>query len=599
MHRTKKLFFALTVILSGAIYWVTRCPTVELIDSGELALAAKNLGIAHPTGYPLYTLIGRIFAFLPFGELIFRLNLLSLLFTAFGTGFLYLLISEFNSHENETYIKDTISSAAALFVAFSPVWWAQGTTNEVYSLNLLLISISIWSLAKFSNERNLRSLALSLYMLGLSLTNHLSAVYLIPGFLYLIIITLRTARLTRLSLGWLVALFVFPASLYAVLPIRAAFKPFLNWGAVNDPYFFYKHISGWQYRVWMFDRPIGQLLTGLGPAAKLFLEQFGWIGIIFIGIGIFNCGKKQPRILIFAVLIWLVNLVYVLNYEIGDIESYYLPMFLISAIFLAIGMLYISELLIKQFGKSNAAAWVLAGASFILPVYNLAANFQKSDSSGKTAARQGVYDIAGAMEQGGLILVENWDFYSPWLYFHYEMNFRPDIVFLDKELMRRSWYIDFIKRYHSDIYERSKQEFEEFLSQVAPFERGKPYDGGTIDRAYYGMIQAVIKHEATRRAVYTNIADDTKLFAGMAPVPAGLLIKFEANESFVAAPRVSFDETYWRSQTKYDPKRIAYLLSFYARVFELRGKYCRYYQEPAESKYYMDLSDRVKAVMGQ
>ena len=66
----------------------------------------------------------------------------------------------------------------------------------------------------------------------------------------------------------MLAVFIFPISLYLFLPIRAAFKPFLNWGGVNDIYFLFKHISGWQYQVWMFNKPFaifdftGKLLTG-------------------------------------------------------------------------------------------------------------------------------------------------------------------------------------------------------------------------------------------------------------------------------------------------------------------------------------------------
>ena len=81
------------VIISAAVYKLTLCPTVEFIDSGELALACKNLGIAHPTGYPLYTLLGRLASFFP-GSLIIDVNMMSLLFTALAAGFLYLLISE-------------------------------------------------------------------------------------------------------------------------------------------------------------------------------------------------------------------------------------------------------------------------------------------------------------------------------------------------------------------------------------------------------------------------------------------------------------------------------------------------------------------------
>jgi hypothetical protein len=599
MFRVRQLFFASMVVISGAVYAITVCPTVELIDSGELALAVKNLGIAHPTGYPLYTLLGRIFSIIPIGHLIIRLNFLSLLFTALAAGFLYLLISEFILKDRRKLVYETISAAAALFVALSPVWWSQGTTNEVYSLNLLLISISIWSLAEFSKQGSVRMLLLSAYVLGLSLANHLSAVYLIPSFVYLAIVSIREFRVKSKSIARAVLFFVIPGTLYAVLPIRAHFRPFLNWGGVSDPYFFYKHITGWQYRVWMFTKPLeifNNFGAKIGPALKLYLGQFGWIGLLFILTGIVVAALRFRKLLIFAGLICILNLIYALNYEIMDIESYYLPMFLVSGIFLALGIITVFNRLFKTFGRSNAVAWAMAGAVFILPIYNLAANFSEMDQSQKTSARQGVYDISKAMEPGGLILVENWDFYSPWLYLHFEENYRPDLVFLDKELMRRSWYIDFIERYHSDIYRRSRAEFEEFLRQVAPFERDRPFNSEVIDKAYYGMLQAVIAHESAVRPVYTNIVDDNKLIAGFKPTPNGLLIRFGEPDSFVEVPRAKFDEAYWQRQSRYDPKRIGYMLSFYGKGFDLRGRYCRYYQKLNEATYYFDLSAQVKQI---
>ncbi len=597
MIKSRHLFFTLTVITSGAVYGVTLCPTVELIDSGELAMAAKNLGIAHPTGYPLYSILGRIFSILPIHDLIFRLNFLSLLFMAFAGGFMYLLISEFIINDHRKAFHEAIASAAALFVCFSPVWWAQGTTNEVYSLNMLLISISIWCLARYINEGSVHQLILAAYMLGLSLTNHLSAVYFIPGFIYLIAITLRKIKIS--SVIWTALFLIFPGTLYAVLPIRAVFRPFLNWGSVSDPYFFYKHITGWQYQVWMFTKPFeifNNFMAKLEPAAKLYLAQFGWIGIALILVGIIAASVGNRKLLIFAILTGLFNLIYALNYDISDIDTYYLPLFMLSAIFWASGALFIAEQILGRLGKSHILAWSLAGVTSILPAYNLISNYAELDRSGMTAAKQGIYYLADGMAPGGLALVENWDFYSPWLYFHFEENFRPDMVLLDKELMRRSWYIDFIKRYHSDLYNRSKAEIEEFLRQVKPFERGKPFSPETIDRAYYDMLHAIIAHESSARPVYTNIMDDNKLAEGFVPLPDGSLIRIAAAETFVEAPRARFDEDYWRAQSRYDPRRIGYLLSFFGKAFELRGRYCRYHQKPEEAAYYFDLSERVKKI---
>ena len=53
-------------------------PTVSAGDSGELITAAYTLGIAHPPGYPLWTILGKIFTIIiPFGNIAYRVNLMS------------------------------------------------------------------------------------------------------------------------------------------------------------------------------------------------------------------------------------------------------------------------------------------------------------------------------------------------------------------------------------------------------------------------------------------------------------------------------------------------------------------------------------------
>jgi len=598
MSRSAFKFLALTSLVSGAVYYSTNCPTVEFIDSGELAMACKYLGIAHPTGYPLYTLLGRLAAVLPGGDLIGRLNFLSLTLTALASGFLYLLIHEVIRRGNESVFSHLTAVAAALFVAFSPIWWAQGTTNEVYSLNLLLISISTWSLLRFTNvdEHPLPWLLLSLYSLGLCFANHLSAVYLVPGILALIIPRLRAVRANLRDIGLATMALLFPLTLYLTLPIRAHFKPFLNWGGVSDPYFLFKHISGWQYRVWMFEKPLEifrDFSAKITPAWELLRSQFAPYGISLLVIGIVLGVFYYRKLLVFALLVWIVNLVYVLNYDIGDIETYYLPMILVCSIFIAAAMQFIIGR-VSIFRRGNAVvATIIIVLLTLFPALNLLRNYRGADRSRKTFARQGVLDLAGSMTDGGVALVENWDFYSPWLYLHYEEHFRPDIVLLDKELMRRSWYIDFIKRYHPEIYSRSKPQFEEFLKQVHGFERNRPYDPDVIDQAYYGMLRAVISNESRRGAVYTNVFTDKRLLRDEYLAPDGILFCFQKSREFLERPRYIFPQEYWEKASATPDKRVAYLLSFYARAFDSRHKYCQYFNRPEEAKYYLTLNRNV------
>ena len=65
-------------LVSFGVYAATLARTVGFIDSGELAWASASLGIAHPTGYPLYTLLTYLFVlFLPFFEPVVAINLFS------------------------------------------------------------------------------------------------------------------------------------------------------------------------------------------------------------------------------------------------------------------------------------------------------------------------------------------------------------------------------------------------------------------------------------------------------------------------------------------------------------------------------------------
>jgi len=74
------------------VYIVTLAPTVGFIDTGELATVCIKLGVAHPTGYPLFTLIGHIFSLIPLGEGIYRLNLMSAFIGSFAVYSFYFLM---------------------------------------------------------------------------------------------------------------------------------------------------------------------------------------------------------------------------------------------------------------------------------------------------------------------------------------------------------------------------------------------------------------------------------------------------------------------------------------------------------------------------
>src|SRR5688572_1692281 len=83
---------ALVALAALAVYLRTLAPSIVLGDSPELTAAAYLAGVPHPTGYPLYMILGHLFIRLcPLGSVAYRMNLLSALAAAAAVGLVYLL----------------------------------------------------------------------------------------------------------------------------------------------------------------------------------------------------------------------------------------------------------------------------------------------------------------------------------------------------------------------------------------------------------------------------------------------------------------------------------------------------------------------------
>ena len=63
------------------VYWRTMCPALYIGDGGDFITASHTLGVPHPPGYPLYTLLGKLFLLLPIpggiGWAAWRMNFMS------------------------------------------------------------------------------------------------------------------------------------------------------------------------------------------------------------------------------------------------------------------------------------------------------------------------------------------------------------------------------------------------------------------------------------------------------------------------------------------------------------------------------------------
>src|SRR5581483_4482161 len=117
------------------LYARTTAPTVLPGDSGEFQFAAWGFWLAHPTGYPLYLILGGVWQhLLPIGDPACRLNLLSAFLAALTIGAAFLVCYQITRARAASLI-------AASALAASPLFWAQATRAEVYALNTLFVAL--------------------------------------------------------------------------------------------------------------------------------------------------------------------------------------------------------------------------------------------------------------------------------------------------------------------------------------------------------------------------------------------------------------------------------------------------------------------------
>lgn len=162
------------------VYWRTMCQALYIGDGGDFITASYTLGIPHPPGYPLYTLLGKLFLMLPIpgglSQAAWRMNFMSAFFGALTILLIYFFILKVTKH-------NWLAFFAALSVAFAQTFWSQAVITEVYTLNTFFIMLQL-NLLILRNEKKTGSMLIWLGLaLGLSLAHHSSIAIFFPAYI--------------------------------------------------------------------------------------------------------------------------------------------------------------------------------------------------------------------------------------------------------------------------------------------------------------------------------------------------------------------------------------------------------------------------------
>jgi tetratricopeptide (TPR) repeat protein len=450
MTRENAAAFAVA-IAAFIVYAATLCPTIYAGDSGELAVAAATLGIAHPPGYPLWTLLGRLAVlFLP-GTPAHSLNLFSALCAAAAAGFLAKLLTMLTARVFS-------SAGAALAFALARAVWSNSVVVEVYALNLLL-TIAAITLAVAARRGRRSFFALSAYVLGLGIANHPFALLAGPIVLAAALVPDAMEWDVQRRARWILPMgvcLVLGISVYLYLPIRWSASPAMNWGGIRNLSEIWDHVTRSQYgglgeasaktSLGLRLRVFGLVLERSVPALFLVAGTVGLVHLLRRGL------RKRAALLAAFFLVAGPLTAAMIRYEDtfldrSVISVYFLPAVMASFLFAGTGFAAIEDWLaprLRSPALRTAAGVLLAIAP---PAFLLAKNFAACDRRDSTMARVYAENAIGPLPPNSRFYAMGDNECFVTYYFHAVEKLRPDVVFMDRtqNLLPEAYGEDFPK----------------------------------------------------------------------------------------------------------------------------------------------------------
>ncbi|MFN8535464.1 MAG: DUF2723 domain-containing protein [Dehalococcoidia bacterium] len=423
-----------------ALYLRTLAPTVLAFDSGEFQFVGPTLGLAHPTGYPLYLLLVWLTSFLPAGDVAHRVNLLSALCAAGSVGLTVPVgVTIFPGGALARRIGAVVAAALAA-VAYEI--WSQAVIAEVYALQLLLLATLLLAVVRRW------PLPLIGLLVGLSLAHHRAALLSLPLLALYLVVDQRVspAWLRRREVRVVAALAMLPLLLYLYIPLRADHSPYLyqQTGGGRQIVVFQNNLSGF------VDEVTGRVFADklqaparLEERTALFFRLAGrqWNAAVLAvaAAGALVFVLRRPKEGLLVVGLFGVTVAFALLYRIGDIEVYFIPAYWAAALCAGAGVAVVVDLL----RPPALATLVGVAAGGLLVVPPLLDNYPALDRSGQTHIRARWEQIlAEPIERGAILASDDRDDMTPLWYFGLVEGVRPDLVGLFPGIVDRTEYAD-------------------------------------------------------------------------------------------------------------------------------------------------------------
>jgi 4-amino-4-deoxy-L-arabinose transferase-like glycosyltransferase len=442
--------------LAFLLYFLTAARDIVVGDTPELITAAVTLGVPHPPGYPLFTMLGHLFSLLPFDSVPFRVNLLAVTCDALAVAVIFLTALRLSRSRPAAVI-------AALILAVIPTFWRWSLVAEVFPLNNLLASVLIYLLVAWHKEPHRPGVLIAaFFMAGLALTNHHTIVLLAPAFCFVLWQHHAVLRTRPQLFAIFVAAFCIGLLPYAYVPWASAQHPAWNWGNVSSLRDLISLVARKSYGS---RRLVGMTsYMGGSPFARIIAlcTFFGPVVGTLTLLGAVQAYRRQRWYFWFSLIAflcvgplftWITNLnLATAPSALFVLQRFFLLPQVVVAPLIAFGVLLIAEVI-----ASSAPALptrplpLVAGALLIVLIVSMVTSYRRVDQSRNRIARSFGEDVFATVGPHAILLTSGDAFTIPLMYLSIVERRRPDVALIFSPLLPADWYLRQLRERYPDL----------------------------------------------------------------------------------------------------------------------------------------------------
>lgn len=466
------LFTAIMVFLIPLYFYVkTLCPTLSsYADAGEFPTAAYLTGFAHPPGYPLYTLLLKLFMLLPFGtNPAQKANLASAFIAAVGVAIFYLLAKNLTK-------KTLPSFFASMMMAFSPIYWRNAVVSEVFGLLVLFCALTYLLFIKWIETKSKKFYYWFLLVCGFGIAHHQLLIFsLIPLFIYFLVTKKwRLIKFSDVILGLLVTTIGFLPYLYVYF-YASRHLPVMNWENPSTLNGLGKLILRDNYGTFVLTNeststsPMSQFLGIL----KVIFDNYQSLAVLLAFTGVIYLISTKRWWFLFYVFFVLGFSIFFTTYsgmpvwDNGQIQ--YLERFLLLghvhfSLLIAFGIFITLQILSKP-----KIIYILSIAAIgISIIFYLSGNYKKVNQGDNYFSDRIAKDFFLSLPENSILVMEGDSVINNLLYRRFVLGERKDVTLVLGGLLslQKDWYLSEVKNLYPSLQlPQEGKNAGEFLSE--------------------------------------------------------------------------------------------------------------------------------------